>query len=68
MIDAEKERVARLISSVCCWADSVNDTINRGSKGFDNEKVTKMMIWHNEAAQELNEILGTPAVVLFKIY
>ena len=61
----QAKELAGLINSCTCWTIAVKDELLKDDP--DNKKVREFMGYHDQYAQELNDLLGTIAVFQYNM-
>lgn len=62
----QANKIAELINATTVWYTMVRDEINTNPK-YDLETINRWMRTHDEAANELNTILGVTAVQPYNV-
>ena len=60
----QAQQIANLINTTTVWCIATKDEVAK-KDDMDTTKVRYYMERHDEAAKELNRLLGVPAVVLY---
>lgn len=60
----QAKQIANLINSCTCWAIAFKDEI--ASPNFDPARAKRLRGYHDQYAQELNDLLGVEAVIKYE--